>query len=848
MLRQEVMMTTAQEPGPDLGAFIGPYRNSLAPLTAEDYPGDEALEERLEALVRWNAMAMVVRGNAALPGLGGHIATFASAATLYEVGFNHFWRGRQDDHPGDVVYIQGHASPGIYARAFLEGRLSDTQLANFRRELAPGGGLSSYPHPWLMPDFWQYPTVSMGLGPIQAIYQARFHRYLVDRGLRPPSDARIWAMIGDGETDEPETTAALTLAAREGLDNLVFVINANLQRLDGPVRGNTSIIQELAGRFAGCGWRVIKAVWGRDWDDLLARDTHGLLARRLEEAVDGDFQKYSVEPGSYMREHFFGSDPRLLALVEDLSDDQLRHLGRGGHDRRVVYQAYQTATASHGQPTVILAQTIKGYGLGPYGEGMNIAHNQKQLDERGLAHFRSRFAIPLTDDEIVDAPFYRPPADAPEMEYLHQRRQALGGFVPRRVLSHPRLQVPPLESLGELLQGTDGRPVSTTMAFVRLLGALLHDAALAPHLVPIVPDEARTLGMDGLFRQLGIYTHPGQRYTPVDSDMALYYREASDGQVLEEGITEAGALASFTAAGTAHATWGIPMIPLYAYYSMFGFQRVGDAIWAAADARARGFLLGATAGRTTLNGEGLQHQDGHSHLLASTVPAIEAYDPATAYELAVIVHEGLRRMTEADEDVIYYLTLYNENQPQPAMPDDPTLREGILRGLYRLDRPRGPVDLHLWGSGPLLTEARRAATLLAEDYAVTAALWSCTSPTRLYREGQQAARHNRLHPHDPPLKPWLQQQISDALPVVVTSDHVAALYDRLAPWLAGPIITLGTDGFGRSDSRPALRRHFGIDAEHLVVAALQALGRHDDAARAITAYHIDPEAADPLRA
>ncbi|MFW5751091.1 MAG: pyruvate dehydrogenase (acetyl-transferring), homodimeric type [Planctomycetota bacterium] len=827
-----------------LTAIAGPYCNSVPVEDELPLPGDPGLQERLEALVRWNAMAMVVRANAELTGIGGHIATFASAATLYEVGQNHFWRGRTEDQLGDMVFFQGHAAPGMYARSYLEGRLDREQLYNFRRELRGNGGLSSYPHPWLMPEYWQFPTVSMGLGPLQAVYQARFNRYLVDRGLLAENDSTVWAMIGDGETDEPETTAALTLASREQLPNLIFVINCNLQRLDGPVRGNDKIIQELAARFAGSGWRVIKVVWGSGWDELLARDSSGLLAKRMNESIDGDWQKYSVESGAYLREHFFGRYDELRELVADYSDEQLSQLARGGHDRTKVYNAFKAAVDHDQGPVVILAKTIKGYGLGRFGEGLNITHNQKKLNHEGLKHFRSRFGIPLDDDEIADAPFYRPPEDASEMEYLAERRRALGGHLPNREPNPVALQAPPLKDLQEFLDGTGDRPASTTMAYVRILTTLLRDEHIGQHLVPIVPDEARTLGMDGLFRQIGIYSHVGQRYEPVDASKALYYREAKDGQVLEEGITEAGAMASFIAAGTAHAVWRVPMIPMYSFYSMFGFQRVGDLIYAAGDARARGFLFGATAGRTTLNGEGLQHQDGHGHLIATTVPPVVSYDPAYAYELAVIIQDGLRRMYAEDEDLIYYVTLYNEAYPQPAMPEGAA--EGIRRGLHCVRAAEGEPAVHLWGSGPLLREALAAADTLAERYEINCDVWSCTSANQLYRDARACARQAVLHPQQEAPVPWLRQQIADAAPVVVTSDSIAGLHDRLAAFLPGPLHALGTDGFGRSESHEALRRHFEVDATAMVITALSALGRSEDAADAIAAAQIDPDRPDPL--
>ncbi len=801
-----------------------PYINTIPRSEQPPYPGNREIERRIKSLVRWNAMAMVVRANREEEGIGGHISTYASAATLYEVGFNHFFRAPHGDHPGDLVYVQGHASPGIYARAFLEGRLTAEHLANFRHELHATPGLSSYPHPWLMPDFWQFPTVSMGLGPIMAIYQARFIRYLEDRGLRPPTDQKVWAFLGDGETDEPETLGAITLAAREHLDNLIFVINCNLQRLDGPVRGNGKIIQELEGTFRGAGWNVIKVIWGGDWDPLLERDRDGVLVRRMTEVVDGEYQKYVVEGGAYIRRHFFGADPRLLDLVKGMSDEQLQHLRRGGHDPEKVYAAYAAAVAHRGAPTVILAKTIKGYGLGEAGEGRNITHQQKKLNEEELREFRNRFGIPISDDEIANVPFYRPPEDSPEIRYLLERRAALGGFLPARRRTTIALRAPPDDLIEEFRRGSD-RPVSTTMVFVRLLSKLLRDPELGPRIVPIVPDEARTFGMEALFRQCGIYSHPGQLYEPVDKASLLYYREARDGQILEEGITEAGSISSFIAAGTAHANHGLPMIPFFIFYSMFGMQRVGDFVWAAGDSRCRGFLVGGTAGRTTLAGEGLQHQDGHSHVLALPVPNLECYDPAFAYELAEIVRDGLRRMYEDREDVFYYLTVMNENYVQPPMPAD--AREGILRGLYRFRAaPEGRTPaVRLLGSGAILNETIRAADWLLEHAGVAAEVWSVTSYKRLYRDAVDCERWNRLHPDQAPRMPYAAAHLAGSIPIVAASDYLKVLPDMVARYVSAPWVTLGTDGFGRSDGRDALRRHFEVDTAHIAVAALAALAR-----------------------
>ncbi|MCX7819483.1 MAG: pyruvate dehydrogenase (acetyl-transferring), homodimeric type [Kiritimatiellae bacterium] len=828
-----------------------PYINTIPRSEQPPYPGNREIERRIKSLVRWNAMAMVVRANREEEGIGGHISTYASAATLYEVGFNHFFRAPHGDHPGDLIYVQGHASPGIYARAFLEGRLTAEQLANFRHELHATPGLASYPHPWLMPDFWQFPTVSMGLGPIMAIYQARFIRYLEDRGLRPPTDQKVWAFLGDGETDEPETLGAITLAAREHLDNLIFVINCNLQRLDGPVRGNGKVIQELEAAFRGAGWNVIKVIWGGDWDPLLERDRDGVLVRRMTEVVDGEYQKYVVEGGAYIRRHFFGADPRLLEMVKGMSDEQLQRLRRGGHDPEKVYAAYAAAVAHRGAPTVILAKTIKGYGLGEAGEGRNITHQQKKLNEDELREFRNRFGIPISDDEVAKVPFYRPSEDSPEIRYLLERRAALGGFLPARRPTMVSLRAPPDDLIEEFRRGSE-RPVSTTMVFVRLLSKLLRDPELGPRIVPIVPDEARTFGMEALFRQCGIYSHPGQLYEPVDKASLLYYREARDGQILEEGITEAGSISSFIAAGTAYANHGLPMIPFFIFYSMFGMQRVGDLVWAAGDSRCRGFLIGGTAGRTTLAGEGLQHQDGHSHVLALPVPNLECYDPAFAYELAEIIQDGLRRMYEQREDVFYYLTVMNENYPQPPMPEG--VREGILRGLYRFRAaPQGRAPaVRLLGSGAILNEVTRAADWLAEHAGVASEVWSVTSYKRLHRDAVECDRWNRLHPTEPPRVPFVAAQLAGNAPVVAASDYMKVLPDMIARYVPAPWQTLGTDGFGRSDGREALRRHFEVDAGHIAVAALAALARQGavPAVRvtdAMKAFDIRDDLPDPWR-
>jgi pyruvate dehydrogenase E1 component len=830
-----------------------PYINTISAEKQLPFPGSREIERRIKSLIRWNAMAMVVRANREESGIGGHISTYASAATLYEVGFNHFFRARGDSQEGDIVYLQGHASPGIYARAFLEGRLSVEQLENFRRELKPGGGLSSYPHPWLMPNFWEFPTVSMGLSPIMAIYQARFNRYLEDRGLKKLSDAKVWAFVGDGETDEPETLGAITLAAREKLDNLIFVVNCNLQRLDGPVRGNGSIVQELEAIFRGAGWNVIKVLWGDDWDPLLAKDDEGLLVKRMGEVVDGEYQKYSVEPGSYVRQHFFGAHPRLLEMVKHFSDEQLRKLRRGGHDPEKVYNAYKAAVEHQGSPTVILARTIKGYGLGEAGEGKNITHQQKKMNEEELREFRSRFGIPISDEEVAKAPFYRPPDDSPEIKYLHERRRTLGGYVPARAPKCQRLEVDLEETFEEFYKGTEGREASTTMAFVRMLSKLLRHEEIGKLIVPIVPDEARTFGMEALFRQVGIYSHPGQLYEPVDRDTLLYYKEARDGQILEEGITEAGAIASFIAAGTACLTHSINTIPFFIFYSMFGLQRVGDLIWAAADSRCRGFLLGGTSGRTTLAGEGLQHQDGNSHLLAYTVPNLMAYDPAFAFEIAVIIQEGIRRMYAEGESIFYYLTLMNEPYLMPPMPEGAA--EGILKGLYRLkgsENKKAQLRAQLFGSGAILNEALKAQALLEEKYGVAAEVWSITSYKELYRNGHEVERWNRLHPLEPPRVPYVTSCLQDAPGVcVAASDYVKALPDSISRWFPRPLVSLGTDGFGRSDSRRALRDFFEVDARHITLATLAALRQEkklkpEVVQKAMQDLEISPEKVNPM--
>jgi pyruvate dehydrogenase E1 component len=830
-----------------------PYINTISADEQVLMPGSPDLERRIKSLVRWNAAAMVVRANKAEEGIGGHISTFASAATLYEVGFNHFFRGHGDGGDGaDVIFFQGHAAPGIYARAYLEGRIDETHLENFRRELKPGGGLSSYPHPWLMPDFWEYPTVSMGLGPIMAIYQARFMRYLEDRGLKPASSAKVWAFLGDGETDEPEALGAITLPAREKLDNLIFVINCNLQRLDGPVRGNGQIIQELESAFRGAGWNVIKCIWGREWDPLLAKDRDGLLVKRMGEIVDGQYQKYAVESGAYVREHFWGADPRLLDMVKHLSDDQLKKMTLGGHDPIKVYNAYKAAVEHKGAPTVILARTIKGYGLGEAGEGKNITHQQKKMNEDELRAFRTRFGIPISDAEIGNTPFYRPSEDGIEIKYMRDRRSALGGYVPARKVRSEPLPAVPSELFEEFHKGTDGRKASTTMVFVRLLSKLLRDKELGRLVVPIVPDEARTFGMEALFRAVGIYSHAGQTYEPVDMDTLLYYKEASDGQILEEGITEAGSMSSFIAAGTAYATHGVNTIPFFIYYSMFGFQRIGDLIWAAADARTRGFLLGGTAGRTTLAGEGLQHQDGNSQLFALAYPNCISYDPAFAYEIAVIIQDGIRRMYVDQESVFYYLTVMNEQYAMPAMPEG--AHDGILKGLYKFraaGNANAPLRAQLFGSGAILPEVIKAQEVLESKYNVASDVWSVTSYTELYREGHACERWNMLHPGETARVPYVTQCLANAPGVLIAaSDYVKAMPDSIDRWLPRSLTTLGTDGFGRSESRAALRDFFEVDYRYVIVATLAALAREGQIQRsvvdeAIKAHNVNPDKANP---
>lgn len=825
-----------------------PYCNSIALADQPQFPGNLETEQRLIALVRWNALAMVVRANKFSSELGGHIASYASAAELFEIGFNHFFRAGQS---GDLVYFQPHSAPGVYARAYLEGRLSETELNNYRREVG-GGGLSSYCHPYLMPRFWQFPTGSMGLGPIMSIYQARFMRYLENRGILETHGRKVWAFVGDGEMDEPEALAGLSLAAREGLDNLIFVVNCNLQRLDGPVRGNGSVIQELEGLFAGAGWRVIKLLWGSDWDALFARDHDDVILRRLHETVDGEFQKYAATDGGFNREHFFNKYPELQAIVAHMSDEDIDRLKRGGHDPVKIYAAYRAAAEHVGQPTVILAQTKKGYGMGHGGQGKMGSHQQKKLEDEALLSFRDRFSLPLSDDEVKELRFHKPAADNPEMKYLHARRQALGGYLPVRTEKADSLPVTPSASFAKTLEGSAGREMSTTMAFVNILSQLLRDPVLGRRIVPIVADEARTFGMQALFRQVAIYSSVGQLYDPEDKDELLYYKEAREGQILEEGITEAGALSSWIAAATSYSTHGVPMLPFYIFYSCFGFQRVGDLVWAAGDSRCRGFLLGATAGRTTLSGEGLQHEDGSSHLLFSTVPNCVAYDPCFGYELAVILEDGMRCMLEEQEDVFYYVTVMNENYVHPALPTG--AKDGILKGMYRLRESAGASGaamVTLLGSGTILREVIAAAELLESEWKVSAEVWSVTSFTELRRDGMSKERHNRLHPGEPARQTWVGECLAQSeWPVIAATDYMRAVPDLIRAWVLRPYAVLGTDGFGRSDTRAGLRGFFEVDRHHVVVAALKVLA--DDGAvepgtveQAIAAYGIDTERGDP---
>ncbi len=835
-------------PPPDQGPT--PYVNTIPPQLQTPFSGDLELEHRIRSAIRWNAMAMVMQANKESSELGGHIASFQSAATLYEVGFNHFWHAPSDTHGGDLVFIQGHSSPGVYARAYLEGRLTDAQLKRFRQELDDKGrfdgqGLSSYPHPWLMPDFWQFPTVSMGLGPIMAIYQARFMKYLQGRGIANTEGRKVWAFLGDGETDEPESLGAISLASRERLDNLIFVVNCNLQRLDGPVRGNGKIIQELETVFRGAGWNVLKVIWGRRWDPLLEADREGHLVRRMNEAVDGEYQVYKARSGAYVREHFFGRYPELREMVADWSDDQIWALNRGGHDPYKVFAAYAAAVNTTGRPTVILAKTIKGYGMGEAGEGQNITHQQKKMTSASLLAFRDRFQLPLTDEQVAEGAFYKPADDSPEMHYLHERREALGGYLPQRRRTAEPLAVPPLEAFDAQLKGTGDRQVSTTMAFVRILNTLVRDKQIGRHVVPIVPDESRTFGMEGMFRQLGIFSQLGQLYQPEDREQLMFYKEDKKGQILQEGINEAGAFSSWISAATAYSNHGIQMLPFYIFYSMFGFQRIGDLAWAAADSRARGFLLGGTAGRTTLNGEGLQHEDGHSLVLAATIPNCKSYDPTYSYELAVIIQDGLRRMGQEQEDVFYYLTVMNENYAHPAMPEGAA--EGILRGMYLLREGEGDGPrVQLMGSGTILREVIAGGDLLREDFGVSADVWSVTSFTELQRDGMAADRWSRLHPTEEPRVPFVEQCLAGREgPAVASTDYVRTFADQIRPFVRGRRYeVLGTDGFGRSDYRVKLRRFFEVDRHHVAIAALRALADEGAVERSVVGQAIEKYGVD----
>jgi len=828
------------------------YVNTIHTQDQPPYPGDGDMEAAVRHAVRWNAAAIVVKANKESSELGGHIASFQSAATLYDTGFTHFWRAADDSHGGDLIYFQGHCSPGIYARAFVEGRLSEEQLLNFRQEVG-GKGLSSYPHPWLMPEFWQFPTVSMGLGPIMAIYQARFLRYLHGRGVADTAKRKVWAFCGDGEMDEPESLGAISLAGREKLDNLIFVVNCNLQRLDGPVRGNGKIVQELEADFRGAGWNVIKCLWGSNWDPLLDKDTSGKLRQLMEECVDGEYQDFKSKNGAYIREHFFGRYPETAAMVADWSDAQIWSLTRGGHDPIKVYSAYKAAAEHKGAPTVILAKTVKGYGMGEAGEGQMIAHQQKKLGDHALKAFRDRFKLPISDEEIGKVPFLKLPEDSAPIKYMREKRAALGGYLPARRRKSEPLKIPELSAFDALLKATaEGREISTTMAFVRILTTLLRDKEIGQRIVPIVPDESRTFGMEGLFRQFGIFSQQGQLYRPQDADQLMYYREDAKGQILQEGINEPGAMASFIAAATSYSTSNAPMIPFYIYYSMFGFQRVGDLCWAAGDMRARGFLIGGTSGRTTLNGEGLQHEDGHSHILASTVPNCVGYDPTYAYELAVIIQHGLKRMYADNEDVYYYITTLNENYPHPAMPDG--AEEGILRGMYllrKVEAEKPGLRVRLLGSGAILREVEAAADLLAKDYGVSSEIWSVTSFTQLRRDGLEVERWNMLHPDQTPRQSYIERSLAKGSgPVVASTDYIKLVADGVRPYVPARYKTLGTDGFGRSDYRRRLRSFFEVDRRHVALAALKALA--DDqllpsktVAESIKRYEIDPERASP---
>jgi pyruvate dehydrogenase E1 component len=824
------LRTRAREAGvPAISDTVTPYRNTIPTFDEVPYPGDRDLEKRVESLLRWNAMAMVHKQNKYDAGIGGHISTYSSQATLLEVGFNHFFRAKypsdKGDQPGDFIYFQGHASPGVYARAYLEGRFDESRLGNFRHELRGEPGLSSYPHPWLMQDFWQFPTVSMGIGPLNAIYQARFMKYLENRGLIEKTDRKVWAFVGDGETDEVDTLGAISLGSREKLDNLIFVINCNLQRLDGPVRGNARIIDELESTFRGAGWNVIKVIWGSDWDELFARDHQGLLLKRMEECVDGDFQTFKAKDGAYLRQHFFGKYPELLKIVEDKTDDELIRLHRGGHDPVKIYNAYKRALDHKGGPTVILAKTVKGYGLAS-AQSRNPTHSEKKLTDEGLAAFVARFDIPIPAEAAKDATFYRPEPTDPAIQYMQARRAELGGYLPARTVPATNFDAPTLDFFKPWLGGSTGRAISTTMGFVNMLNGLLKNPVIGKLIVPIIPDEGRTFGFESVMKSVGIYAPEGQKYVPHDADMLLGYNEKINGQILEEGITEAGSMASFTAAGTAYSNYKVPMVPFYLYYSMFGFQRIGDMAWAFADSRGKGFLMGGTAGRTTMLGEGLQHQDGHSPVLSGTIPTCITYDPAYVYELAVIVQDGLRRMYQLGEDCYYYITMYNEDYINPAMPEGQGVREGILRGIYKFSSSEKPAQAQLFGSGPILNEAIKAQQILAEKYNIATDVWSVTSYVELRRDCLDVERYNRLHPASKERKPYILEALGDAPgPIIAASDYMKSLPDALSPWLGARLSTLGTDGFGRSDNREHLRRHFEVDAASIVAATLSKLAR-----------------------
>ena len=829
-----------------------PYKNSIPLEQEKQIPDDEGIAKRISALIRWNAVAMVLRAGKYAPELGGHIASYASAAVLYEVAFNHFFKAQNANQNGDLIYFQGHSSPGIYARAFLEGRLNEEQLVGFRQEVN-GNGLSSYPHPWLMPDFWQFPTVSMGLGPLQAIYQARFMKYLENRELIKPENRKVWAFLGDGEMDEPESLGALTVASRENLDNLIFVVNCNLQRLDGPVRGNGKIIQELEGLFNGAGWRVIKVIWGGSWDALFAKDKMHIMQKRMEECLDGDYQAYKAHDGAYVREYFFGKYPELADMVAHMSDDEIWHLNRGGLDQQKVYAAYSEATTTEGRPTIILAKTIKGFGMGDAGEGMNITHQQKKMTLEQLAHFRDRFNIPISDEQLQDIPFYRPPEDSPEIRYIHQQREKLGGYVPSRSLEFEKLEIPPITAFESLLSDSNGREISSTMAFVRILSVLLKDKNIGQRIVPIVPDECRTFGMEGLFRQIGIYSPVGQLYTPVDHKQVMYYHEEKNGQMLQEGINEGGAFCSWMAAATSYTNNHLTLIPFYIYYSMFGFQRIGDMAWAAGDMQAKGFLIGGTAGRTTLAGEGLQHQDGHSLLLASTIPNCLAYDPCYAYELAVIIHDGLQRMYVNNEHVYYYITVMNENYTHPAMPKG--AEEGILKGLYLLHKAEENKNhrVQLLGSGTILREVEKAKLLLKKDFNVEADVWSVTSFNELRRDGMEIDHYNRMHPGQKEKVSYVEQQLQTTSgPIIAATDYMRMVAEQIRPYLDHrDYTTLGTDGYGRSDTRERLRYFFEVNAYFIVIAALEALSKQgliksDVVKKAFQLYGIQNDKPNPV--